>query len=132
MSGNGSVSEVIGDAAIASDPRFADASSRAKNRRELDALIARFFAANTRADLEAKLRDAAVAYGGVNSVETFSRHPQLQRRTVTLESGETAELVGSPVQYSFEDAQKSLGRIPRIGEHSEAIRREIARIEANV
>ncbi|MER9895493.1 CoA transferase [Mesorhizobium sp. M0119] len=124
--------EVIGDAGLATDPRFADASSRVKNRPELDALIGRFFAANTRADLEEKLRNAAVAYGGINSVETFSRHPQLRRRAVTLESGDTAELAGAPVQYSFKDPQEPFGRIPRIGEHTEAIRREFARIDANV
>ncbi|UWU19579.1 CoA transferase (plasmid) [Rhizobium sullae] len=124
--------EVIGDAGLASDPRFSDASLRVKNRSDLDALIARFFEANTRGDLAEKLRNAGVAYGGVNSVETFSRHPQLRRRGVTLESGETVQLAGAPIQYSFEDPQASFGRIPKIGEHTEAIRREFVRVEANV
>lgn len=120
--------EVMGDGAIATDPRFKDAACRVQNRQELDALIAAVFAKSTRSELEAKLRVAGIAYGGVNSVETFSRHPQLRRRTITLENGERAELAGSPIQYSYEDPGAPFGRIPRVGEHTAAIRKEFGRV----
>ncbi|WP_242216850.1 CaiB/BaiF CoA transferase family protein [Shinella zoogloeoides] len=123
--------EVMDDAAIATDPRFKDAASRVQNRPELDMLIAEFFARHTRANLEPKLRSAGIAYGGVNSVEAFSKHPQLRRRAVTLESGQRAELAGSPIQYSYEDSNKPLGRIPGVGEHTAAIRAEFALVPEN-
>ncbi len=118
---------VIGDAELASDPRFCDAGQRVKNRRELEVCIGNFFASHTRSELETLLRNAAIAYGGVNSVETFAKHPQLRRRDVTLESGETVKLAGAPVQYSYEDPTEPFGRIPRIGEHSDAIRKEFSK-----
>jgi crotonobetainyl-CoA:carnitine CoA-transferase CaiB-like acyl-CoA transferase len=122
--------DVIGDAALASDPRFCDAAQRVKNREELDALIAAFFASHKQSELEPLLRNAAIAYGRVNSVEDFAEHPQLRWREVTLESGETAKLAGAPVQYSYEDPAEPFGRVPRIGEHSEAIRKEFSRAQS--
>jgi crotonobetainyl-CoA:carnitine CoA-transferase CaiB-like acyl-CoA transferase len=118
---------VLGEPGLATDPRFASAEARVANRGELDRLIAAFFAARPRAELEEMLREAAIAYGAVNSVEAFLRHPQLRRAQVTLESGETAELVAPPIRHSLDDdGQAPLGRVPRLGEHSEAIRREFA------
>ncbi|RWA98702.1 MAG: CoA transferase [Mesorhizobium sp.] len=119
--------QVLEDATLVCDPRFCNAVQRVKNRAELDILIAAYFDAHTRVELEEKLRAAAIAYGGVNSVEAFSVHPQLRRRKVTLESGETAWLAGTPVQYSDDDPNAQFGRVPQIGEHSEAIRREFSK-----
>lgn len=111
---------------MATDPRFCDAASRVANRPELDGAVAAFFASKDRATLEARLRKAAIAYGGVNSVETFSQHPQLRRTPVTLESGETAKLVAAPVQHSFEPSEPEFGAVPRLGQHSDAIRAEFS------
>ncbi|WP_018236309.1 CaiB/BaiF CoA-transferase family protein [Ensifer sp. BR816] len=124
-------SDVLGDADLATDARFCNASLRVKNRRDLDAIVSAFFARHSRVALEELLRAAAIAYGGVNSVETFAGHPQLRRRTVTLESGKSAKLAGAPVQYSYENPDEPFGRIPAIGEHSDAIRREFAGGAAN-
>ena len=120
--------DVIGDSSIATDPRFKDAACRVQNREDLDAVVGQFFMKRTRAELEPTLREAGIAYGGVNSVENFAKHPPLRRRLVTLESGERAELAGSPVQYSYEQPNMPVGRVPRVGEHSLSIRREFARI----
>jgi crotonobetainyl-CoA:carnitine CoA-transferase CaiB-like acyl-CoA transferase len=111
---------------LASDPRFSDAARRTQNRSELDAIVAAVFLTKTRAELELMLREAAIAFGAVNSVETFAQHPQLRRTPVTLENGEAAELVASPVQHSFEPAEPQFGRVPALGEHSAAIRAEFA------
>jgi itaconate CoA-transferase len=119
--------EVIGDAGLANDQRFCNAAQRVKNRAGLDALIGAFFASHTQSALEPLLRNAAIAFGRVNSVEAFTEHPQLRRRDVTLESGETVKLAGAPVQHSYEDPAEPFGRVPRIGEHSEAIRKEFSK-----
>lgn len=117
-------SDVFDNPDMATDPRFCDASARVANREELDRLVAGFFAEHDRDSLEERLRAAAIAYGGVNSVETFAGHPQLRRTPVTLESGDTAELVAAPVQHSFEPAEPRFGPVPKLGEHSAAIRNE--------
>jgi crotonobetainyl-CoA:carnitine CoA-transferase CaiB-like acyl-CoA transferase len=111
---------------LATDARFGDAACRVENRKALDAIVAGFFLTLTRAELEPKLRAAAIAYGAVNSVETFAQHPQLRRTPVTLETGEVAHLVAAPVQHSFEPAEPQFGRVPALGEHSAAIRAEFA------
>jgi itaconate CoA-transferase len=118
--------EVLGQPDLATDPRFCDAASRVKNRAALDAIVAGFFLTKTRAQLEPLLRETAIAYGAVNSVETFSKHPQLRRTPVTLENGETAHLVAAPVQHSFDGKEPRFGRVPALGEHSAMIRAEFA------
>jgi len=118
--------EVFAQPELATDPRFCDAARRVENRSALDAIVAGFFLMKTRVQLEPMLREAAIAYGAVNSVETFAEHPQLRRTPVTLENGETAHLVAAPVQHSFEPSEPSFGRVPALGEHSDSIRSEFA------
>lgn len=120
-------SDVFENPDMATDPRFCDAAARVTNRKELDEAVARFFSKHSRATLEERLRAAAIAYGGVNSVEAFSEHPQLRRTPVTLESGEKAELVAAPVQHSFDPENLHFGAVPALGEHSEDIRREFTK-----
>lgn len=117
---------VLGDAAIAGDPRFCTAAARVTHRAETDALVAGVFATRTRADLERLLRAAAIAYGAVNSVADFAAHPQLRRASVTLEDGQQAQLVAPPVRHSFEPETPTFGRVPGVGEHTAAIRAEFA------
>ncbi|MBO9378869.1 CoA transferase [Sphingomonas histidinilytica] len=115
---------VLGDPDLAQDVRFSDAASRVANRQELDAIVASYFSTRSRAELELLLRKAAIAYGAVNSVDRFSSHPQLRRSPVTLENGDELALVASPIRHSFEHADKRFGRVPKLGEHSAAIRTE--------
>ena len=116
--------EVLGDAALAADPRFADAAARVAHRRALDGIVAGVFIRHDRAALERMLKAAAIAYGGVNSVESFAKHPQLRRRSVTLESGETAELVAPPLRHDFEPQDAPFGAVPKLGAQSDLIRAE--------
>lgn len=118
--------DVFGDPALATDARFADAGSRVANRAVLDGVVAGFFLRHDRATLESLLKAAAIAYGGVNSVETFAKHPQLRRTEVTLENGETAELVAAPIRHDFEPKDATFGVVPKLGAHSIAIREQFA------
>src|SRR3546814_18025066 len=88
----------LGAPEIVADTRFSTAALRVANRRELDAIIEAFFSSRSRAALEVVLREAAIAYGAVNSVERFSRHPQLRRSAVTLENGDEVALVASTIR----------------------------------
>ena len=83
-------------------------------------------ASDARRRRPAKLRAANTAYGFVNDVAAFSRHPALRRTT----RGH-AERPGfaSPHRRSCSaTAPRALGPVPAIGEHSAAIRAEFARL----
>lgn len=121
--------EVFGRPDLITDPLYCSAAARVRNRRDTDALVATYFAAYDRAELERRLRAAAIAYGAVNSVATFARHPQLRRAAVTLADGQQAQLVAPPVRHSFEADPPVLGRVPQVGEHSAAIRAEFGQTE---
>jgi itaconate CoA-transferase len=115
---------VLGDATLATDPRFSSAAARVQNRAATDHVVATHFARHTRAELEAQLRRSAIAFGAVSTVPDFAAHPALRRAPVTLSNGETAHLVAPPVRHSFESEEPVFGRVPALGEHSASIRAE--------
>jgi crotonobetainyl-CoA:carnitine CoA-transferase CaiB-like acyl-CoA transferase len=96
---------------------------RVANRAAVDAHVAAAFARLTRAGAAEKLRAANTAYGFVNDVAAFSRHPALRRATVDTPNG-LISLASPPVLFS--DGLRELGPVPAIGEHSAAIRAEFA------
>jgi crotonobetainyl-CoA:carnitine CoA-transferase CaiB-like acyl-CoA transferase len=116
-------SDVLGDAGLAKDPRFATNEARVRNRAAFDAVIARVFTATDRARLIDRLKRAQIAFGEVNDVAALSRHPALRRTEIATPSG-TARLVAPPAR--FDRRERSLGGVPKVGEHSEFIRKEFA------
>ena len=112
--------EVLAAPALATDPRFADNNRRVANRPALDALVAEVFARDPREVLAAKLFDAGIAFGRLNDVADFSRHPHLRRLEVPTPEGPVA--VPAP-PAGFEG---KAGKVPLPGEHTEAVRREFA------
>ena len=70
---------VLGDAALATDARFAGHPARLQNKPEMDALIVEVFARHDMESLAAALRDAGIAFGRLNEVAGLSAHPQLRR-----------------------------------------------------
>jgi crotonobetainyl-CoA:carnitine CoA-transferase CaiB-like acyl-CoA transferase len=115
---------VLGEPGFAAHPDFASNVQRVKNRPALDAKIAAFFAARTKAEMTALLAAARTAYGVANTVADFSKHPPLRRVTVATPEGD----VNLPAPPAIVDGDRApaLGPIPRVGEHSAAIRREFA------
>jgi crotonobetainyl-CoA:carnitine CoA-transferase CaiB-like acyl-CoA transferase len=94
---------------------------RVANRATVDAHVGATFARLTRDQAAAKLRAANTAYGFVNTVAEFSRHPALRRATVATPNGEVS-IAAPPVIGS--DGPRVLGPVPAIGEHSTDIRAE--------
>jgi len=113
--------QVLGDAALASDPRFCDNPRRIANRDALEVLIEAAFAAKPRAALGLVLKAAEIAFGNLNSVADFAQHPQLRLGEVATASG----TVVMPLPPALPTGAP-LGAVPRLDQHGAAIRREFA------
>lgn len=114
--------EVLGDPAMAVDARFSGNNARVANRPALDAAVAAVLGRLPRVEATARLEAAGVANGAHNELDDPIAHPQRRAASVATPHGEVelmapgARVAGSPVT--------SLGRVPALGEHSDAIRRE--------
>ena len=110
-----------GHSRVAADPRFSDNIRRVANRGALDALVAEVFAREPRAALGRRLKAADIAFGNLNDVADFAGHPHLRRLATPTPEG----MVDVPAPPALMAEAASPG-VPRIGEHSDAIRREFA------
>jgi crotonobetainyl-CoA:carnitine CoA-transferase CaiB-like acyl-CoA transferase len=113
--------QVLDRPEMVEDPLFRDNVDRCANRPALDARIDAVFGSMSRGELVARLFDARIAFGSVNSVADLSTHEQLRRAAVDTPSG-PIEAVAPPVQRA--DGDMALRPVPALGEHSSQIRRE--------
>jgi itaconate CoA-transferase len=114
--------QVLGQPELAADPRFADNVRRVANRAALVAIITADFTRAPRAAIAARLRNAGIAYGNVNSVADLARHPHLRLGQTPTPSGPVA----LPLPPGREDEAGPFSPVPALGQHSAAIRREFA------
>jgi crotonobetainyl-CoA:carnitine CoA-transferase CaiB-like acyl-CoA transferase len=114
---------VMSDPALPERAEYASNNARVANRTLVDGHVASVFATMTRDEAAAKLRDAGTAYGFVNGVADLGRHPALRRATVATPNGDVS-IVAPPVLR--DGAAPELGRVPGVGEHTAAIRREFS------
>lgn len=115
--------EILEDASLATHPDFNSNVQRVANRPAMNAIIATVFARHPAAALAEKLLKSGIAFGRVNGVAEFSKHPQLRRATVQTPNGAVA-VPAPPPRFAGETV--SLGPVPAVGEHSERIRQEFA------
>ena len=116
--------KVLGDEAIADKPEFKTNVERVANRPALDDVVNAVFSQHTREGISAKLKDAQIAYGALNTVEDFAHHPQLRRTTVGSEAGDIS-LVASPIRLAS-DTPVPVKPIPPLGAQNDALRKEFA------
>ena len=112
---------ILGDAALARDPRFADNTRRVANRAALDGLVAVVFAREPRDALGRRLKAADIAFGNLNSVAGFARHPALRRTATPTAGGVVA--VPSPAGRAPDFAARA---VPELDQQGAALRREFA------
>lgn len=118
---------VLGQADLATDPRFISNPDRVANRPDLDAAINAAFAKLTYDQAVERLEAAQIAHSQQRTVMEFVEHPQLAERGRVVE-------VGSPVgplwalrpPATMEGEPAVMGPIPDVGEHTEAILTELA------
>jgi crotonobetainyl-CoA:carnitine CoA-transferase CaiB-like acyl-CoA transferase len=104
-------------------PGFETNVIRVANRAVVDAHIAGVFAGLSRDQAAARLRAANTAYGFVNGVAEFARHPALRRVTVETPGGPVS-IAAPPVLAG--DGPPELGPVPAVGAHDALIRADFA------
>jgi len=117
---------VLGDPAVATDPRFASNSARVAHREELDELISGRLAPLTTAVAATLLDVAGVAHSGINRIEAFLDHPVLAERERWHEvavPGGTVAALRPPVDIA--GVEPVMGAVPALGAHTDAILREL-------
>ena len=117
--------EVLGDAAMATDPRFVSNNARVANRPALDAKVGEALGRWPRAEAMARLMAAGIACGALNELDDLIAHTQRRTVSVATPHGEV-ELMGPGAKIVGEPALR-LRPVPALGEHDEALRREFGR-----
>ena len=103
---------VLGDAAIATDPRFADNASRVRHRADLEAAVQAVFGRLTHGEAIDRLTEAQTAFGAINSVHDLIEHPQLRTKPMMV-NGRRVEIPAAPYTTEWEDDE--FPPAPRLG-----------------
>ena len=115
--------KVLGQQALATDPRFTDNSARVAARPALNAEIDAVFGRLTRDEVVERLEAARIAYGRVSTLADVAQHPQNRYVEVETPSGPVRMLApGALVNHT----PPVLGAVPALGQHSQAVRAEFA------
>lgn len=124
---------VLGEAALANDARFCTNALRNAHRAELQQLILAVFAAMNTAEVEARLDQAQIANARMNDMAGVWAHAQLQARarwhSVGSPAGDIPALLppGRNNRYDYR-----MDPVPAVGQHTEAILRELGLDDAAV
>jgi itaconate CoA-transferase len=111
---------------VAADPRFGDNASRSRHRDDLFGLIAGVFATLPAAAVTARLDEARIANARVNDMHAVWHHPQLAARRRWHTVASPAGPLPAPAPPATPDGwTPRMDPIPALGEHTEAILREV-------
>ena len=114
---------VLGDRAIATDPRFVSNTLRVANRPALEAIVVPVFAAQPREVMIALLTEASIAFGRLSDLDDLLVHPQNRTITVQTRSGAVEMLAPGAV---VRGQVMTYGEVPGLGEHDDLLRSEFA------
>jgi itaconate CoA-transferase len=118
--------DVLGQPALAGDPRFRSNADRVAHRAALDAVIDEVFRTLSGDDVLGRLNRAGIASARMNGVMDLVSHEQLAARgrwrTVDSPAGPIAALV-PPLDW--EGVRPVMGAIPALGAHTAPILREL-------
>ncbi|MEY4312948.1 MAG: Formyl-coenzyme transferase, partial [Actinomycetota bacterium] len=114
---------VMGDASMATDPRFDSGAHRVANRAALHERIDAVLGTLSKADVVARLDAAGIANAELRDMRGFPAHPQLAERdrwrAVSLPNGETARSLIPPVSATSYDP--AMGAVPALGAHTKSV-----------
>jgi len=125
--------KVLLQPALATDPRFDANARRSEQRVELKALIEQAFVSLTTAQVVERLDQAGIANARMNGMAQLWAHPQLQARAAWQQVGTPAGEVPAllPPGRSNRYAPR-MDAVPAVGQHTDAILRELGRTESQV
>jgi itaconate CoA-transferase len=118
--------KLLGDAALATDKRFATNALRTANRDAVSTLIEQSFAGFTAQEVMARLDTADIANANVSTMSDIWKHPQLKARkrwtSVDTPAGPVPALQPPGMGGDY---PARMGPVPALGEHTAAILREL-------
>lgn len=115
--------QVLDQPQLAMDPRFSTNSKRSAARTELSAIITETFSSLTSEEITKRLDDARIANARVNDMHDVWAHPQLKARGRWVEIDTPAGRVPALLPPGATEAR--MDAVPRLGEHTESILREL-------
>lgn len=125
--------KVLRQPELVTDPHFHTNVKRAENRIELRRIIVQAFSTLTAAEVVTRLDDAQIANAAVNQVADLWSHPQLlarsRFRTIGSPVGELQALLPPATSKDYECRMDA---VPALGEHSDAILREIGHSDVDI
>lgn len=117
--------DVLHKPGMGQDERFASNNLRVANRAIMDEEILAVTRSLSTTEFRSRLRETAIAYGGINTLEDLSTHPALRRKTVATSEGRTLEIPAPPIRRSG-DTGETGGRAPAVGSHTRAVLAELS------
>ncbi len=118
--------QVLGQPELSTDPRFATNPDRLAHRSELEEVLRAAFSHRSTTELAALLAEADVAYGELRTVQGLLEHPQLHARGRWREvPSPVGPLLALLPPVGLPEEEPTLGPVPELGQHTEAVLREL-------
>jgi itaconate CoA-transferase len=118
--------KVLQQPGLAKDPRFLGNAKRSAERAALRAIIVEAFGALSAAQVVERLEAAQIANAQVNTMREVWEHPQLEARRRWREVASPAgPLPALLPPGSWDDGDPRLDAVPALGQHTDAILREL-------
>ena len=116
--------EVLDQPDMPQNPKFGSNVKRVQNRVELDAIINDVFAQHSIDIIVKKLQAAQIAFGRLNDMDEFTKHPQNRFIAVRTSAGDVQLLSPGAI---VNGVMPRLGAVPDLGQHSDTIRKEFSK-----
>ena len=116
-------SDVLEQPELPTNPKFSSNVNRVTNRTDLDAILNAAFGADPIDTVAAKLQAAQIAFGRLNDMDEFAKHPQNRFVSVGTSGGEMQILAPGAVVNGM---LLPLGDVPDLGANTATIREEFS------
>ena len=116
-------SDVLEQSELPTNPKFSSNVNRVTNRTDLDAVLNAAFGADPIDTVAAKLQAAQIAFGRLNDMDEFAKHPQNRFVSVRTSGGEMQILAPGAVVNGM---LLPLGDVPDLGANTATIREEFS------
>ncbi len=116
-------SDVLEQPELPTNPKFSSNVNRVTNRTDLDAILNAAFGADPIDTVAAKLQASQIAFGRLNDMDEFAKHPQNRFVSVRTSGGEMQILAPGAVVNGM---LLPLGDVPDLGANTATIREEFS------